>query len=106
MPTRRPRWSSSAGPKIRATFHLPADLFEQARDAVVFLSGPPVRLTLAGLAATALARELARLKRRYNGGDDFPVRRRAPRPGRRSRAEPTPRARPAPARRRARATPP
>jgi hypothetical protein len=60
--------------KLRATFHLPEALFEEARDAVVQLSGPPVRLTLAGLAETALRRELDRLKKLHNGGKDFPRR--------------------------------
>lgn len=60
--------------KVRATFHLPAALLDEARDAVVALSGPPVRLTLAELAETALRRELDRLKATYNGGEDFPPR--------------------------------
>lgn len=65
-----------AGPqgKVRATFHLPAALLDEARDAVVALSGPPVRLTLAELAETALRREIDRLKATYNGGEDFPPR--------------------------------
>jgi post-segregation antitoxin (ccd killing protein) len=61
--------------KVRATFHLPHELFEEARDAVVQLSGPPVRLTLAALAETALRRELDRLKRAHNQGEAFPRRR-------------------------------
>lgn len=60
--------------KVRATFHIAADLFEQCRDAVVYLSGPPLRLTLAGLADEALRRELARLQRTSNHGDPFPPR--------------------------------
>lgn len=56
---------------MRATFHLPASLLDQARDAVVALSGPPARLTLAELAETALRREIERLKQAYNGGADF-----------------------------------
>jgi len=61
-------------PKVRATFHIPGELLEECRDAVVHLSGPPVRLTLAQLAEEALRRELARLKKKYNGGEDFPPR--------------------------------
>jgi hypothetical protein len=61
-------------PKVRATFHLPQALFEEARNAVVQLSGPPVRMTLAALAERALRRELERLKRAYNAGKDFPRR--------------------------------
>ncbi len=60
--------------KVRATFHLPADLFEKARDAVVSLSGPPERLTMARLAEDALRHELERLKRKHNEGEDFPTR--------------------------------
>lgn len=58
-------------PKVRATFHLPADLFEECRDAVVALSGPPVRLTLATMAEDALRRELDRLKKEHNRGKSF-----------------------------------
>lgn len=60
--------------KVRATFHLPLDIFEQCRDAVVHLSGPPIRLTLAALAETALRRELKRLRSRHNKGNPFPAR--------------------------------
>jgi len=60
--------------KVRATFHLPEDLVEEARDAVVHLSGPPVRLTLAALAEDALRRELARLRRKHNDGEPWPKR--------------------------------
>lgn len=60
--------------KVRATFHLPAELLEECRDAVVHLSGPPVRLTLAALAQQALVRELARLRRKYEAGKRFPKR--------------------------------
>jgi hypothetical protein len=60
--------------KVRATFHLPEALFEEARNAVVLLSGPPVRLTLAKLAEIALRRELDRLKKAHNRGKGFPHR--------------------------------
>lgn len=60
--------------KVRATFHIPEDLLEEARDAAVALSGPPHRLTLATLAETALRNELDRLKREHNGGSAFPER--------------------------------
>lgn len=60
--------------KVRATFHLPADIFEEARDAVVYLSGPPVRLTLAALAESAIRRELNRLRKLHNDGEPFPRR--------------------------------
>ena len=71
-----PKLEPKAGepPKVRATFHLPEDLFEECRDAVVHLSGPPVRLTLAYLAETALRKELDRLKKKHNREKDFPKR--------------------------------
>ncbi len=64
----------SADRKIRATIHLPVDLLDEARDATVFLSGPPARLTLAGLTEHALRQEVARLKKLYNKGKNFPKR--------------------------------
>lgn len=60
--------------KVRATFHLSEDLFEAVRDAVVSLSGPPHRLTLASFAETALRRELERLQKAENKGKPFPKR--------------------------------
>jgi hypothetical protein len=64
-------------PKVRATFHLPEDLMNEARNTVVALSGPPYRLTLAKLAENALRSELERLKEARDGrqrGKDFPQR--------------------------------
>lgn len=61
-------------PKVRATFHIPKALLEEARDAVVALLGPPERLTLATFAETAIRRELGRLKKKHNAGEDFPTR--------------------------------
>jgi len=61
-------------PKVRATLYLPADLWEEARDAAVFLAGYPLRLTLTKLAEEALRAELRRLKDTHNGGHDFPPR--------------------------------
>ena len=40
--------------RSRITVELPAELVEECRDAVVFLSGPPDRLTMAGLVREAL----------------------------------------------------
>lgn len=58
----------------RVTFHLPVELVDEARNAVVALSGPPVRLTLARLVADALRRELARLQRDHHQGEPWPRR--------------------------------
>jgi hypothetical protein len=62
------------GAKVRATFHVSADLLEEARNAVVYLAGPPTRLTLADLAEAALKKELERLKKAHNAGKEFPAR--------------------------------
>lgn len=56
---------------LKATYNVPADLVEETRNAVVALSGPPVRLTLSGLVETALRRELERLRKAHNGGEPF-----------------------------------
>jgi len=60
--------------KVRATFHLPMGLLEEARDAAVFLSGPPTRLTLADFAEKAFRQELERLKQEHRVGANFPKR--------------------------------
>ena len=60
--------------KVRATLYLPADLLNEARDAVVYLAGYPTRLTLTKFAEDAFRAELARLKDLGNGGRDFPNR--------------------------------
>lgn len=65
---------AGGGSKVRATFHVSSNLLEEARNAVVYLAGPPTRLTLADLAESALKRELERLKKAHNSGKDFPAR--------------------------------
>jgi len=63
--------------KVRATFHLPRALMNEARNTVVALSGPPHRLTLAKLAENALRSEIDRLKATREGrlqGREFPQR--------------------------------
>lgn len=72
--TRRVDAAPPAGGSVRATFHLPAALVEEAKNAVVALSGPPVRLTLASLVREALTRELERLKKAHHAGKPFPAR--------------------------------
>ena len=59
--------------RVRATFHLPHALVEEARNATVALSGPPTKLTLARLVEDAV-REIARLRVSHNGGASFPQR--------------------------------
>lgn len=60
--------------RVRVTFYLPADLLEQARDATVMLQGPPVQLTLSGLAEAGIRAELDRLAAEHNGGRPWPPR--------------------------------
>ena len=61
-------------PKVRATFHLPADLVNECRNAVVWLAGPQERLTMARLAENALRSELDRLRKKHTKGKPFPSR--------------------------------
>jgi len=70
--TPRPEPSKKEPKKARATFHLPKELMEECRAAVVHLAGPPVRLTLAAMAEDALRKELERLKKKHNEGEPFP----------------------------------
>lgn len=59
---------------MRTTIHLPQALVNEAKNAVVALAGPPLRLTLAGLMRDALARELERLKKAHHAGKPWPPR--------------------------------
>jgi hypothetical protein len=59
---------------VRATLYLPADLLEEARNAVVYLAGYPVRMTLTRLTEEAFREQLKQLKERYHDGQDFPGR--------------------------------
>jgi len=61
--------------KVRATFHLPADLFDEVRDCVVHLQGDPAYLRLATFAESAIRAELEKMKRKYNDGKPFKKRR-------------------------------
>jgi hypothetical protein len=58
----------------KITFSLPQDLIEACRDAADFLSGPPVRLTLAALVEKAIQREVDRLRQKHLNGEAFPPR--------------------------------
>ncbi len=76
-----PRTAKPAAPakapkigKERLTVHLPVDLIDRAKNAVVALSGPPTRLTLAGFAEGAFLRELERLEAEHRRGKAFPPR--------------------------------
>ena len=68
--------SRSARRKVRGTFYVSTELLEEARDAAVHLSGPPLYLTLTGLVETALRLELEHLRATFTGGKAFPRRQR------------------------------
>jgi len=56
---------------VKATYNVPEVLVEETRNAVLTLSGPPVRLTLSALVEAALRKELERLRKSHNGGEPF-----------------------------------
>jgi len=59
----------SAVDRARATFHLPSELLNEMRNAVVALSGPPEQLTMSKVAEIAIRRELKRLRDHRSGTD-------------------------------------
>jgi hypothetical protein len=56
----------------RASFQIPRLLLGEIRDAVIALSGPPERLTMARFAEEAFRHELQRLQADHNAGRPFP----------------------------------
>ena len=60
--------------KERLTVHVPVDLIDEVKDAVVALSGPPLRLTLAAFAEEAFRRHLDHLRETERKGKPFPKR--------------------------------
>ncbi len=68
--TRSSRSAPEGTQKTRATFHLPIDLLEEARDVVYWVPG----LTMANLTEEALRREIKRIKDARNNGENFPSR--------------------------------
>lgn len=56
---------------VKATYNVPEALVEETRNAVLSLSGPPVRLTLSALVEAALRKELERLRKAHNAGEPF-----------------------------------
>jgi hypothetical protein len=82
---RKPKPRSKAKPKrskVRATFNLDPDLYEEVRDTVVALSGPATQLSLVAFFEEACRREIERLSNLHNEGERFPKRKTAL-PGRR-----------------------
>ncbi len=62
----------SRSERVRATFHVPAQLLSEARGAVVTLAGPQLHLTLTRLFTAALRRYLIDLRRTQNAGYGVP----------------------------------
>ena len=71
-----------SGRRARMNVELPEDLAATVRDAVIALSGPPVRLTLARFAEEAFRREVARLQAEHHHSKSFPATDRIVRVGR------------------------
>lgn len=70
----RQRRTPTSQKKVRVAFYLSEDLAEAIRDGVVYLSGPPHRLTMTSFAEMAFQKELERLQTEYHGGKPFPQR--------------------------------
>ena len=69
-----PQRQPASTKKERVAFYLSEELADAIRNAVVQLSGPPLRLTMTELAEMAFQKELERLKAEYNDGKPFPKR--------------------------------
>jgi len=68
--------------RARMNVEISETLAARVRDAVIALSGPPVRLTLARFAEEAFSREIARLQAEHHADEPFPVTDRLVRVGR------------------------
>ncbi|OPZ62260.1 MAG: hypothetical protein BWY86_00475 [Candidatus Aminicenantes bacterium ADurb.Bin508] len=71
QPTAIPEVTHAGGKLLKVTYNVQEELVEETRNAVLALSGPPLRLTLSALVENALRRELARLRKEHNGGKPF-----------------------------------
>ena len=69
-----PQSKPASTKKERVAFYLSEELADAIRNAVVQLSGPPLRLTMTELAEMAFQKELERLKAEHNEGKPFPKR--------------------------------
>lgn len=58
--------------KRRTSFMIPEEVYLAARDAVAYLGGPPLYLTLAQLAEEGLLLRLEQLQKEHHGGQPFP----------------------------------
>ncbi len=72
--TERAQREQAAKPAYcRASFQIPQELLSEIRDAVITLSGPPERLTMARFAEQAFRHELERLRAGHNHDQPFPA---------------------------------
>jgi len=71
-----------SGRRAHMNVEIPEALAAEVRDAVIALSGPPVRLTLARVAGEAFRREVARLQAEHHKSHPFPATDRVVRVGR------------------------
>jgi hypothetical protein len=72
QPTQATQQAKATKPTyLRASFQVPQELLAEIRDAVIALSGPPTRLTMAQFAEDAFRHELDRLQAGHNGGKPF-----------------------------------
>ena len=68
---KKPKPAKVSLKKERATFHLPKELIEAARNTVVALAGPPEYLTMAALAEKGLWKVIHLLEKKHNNGEPF-----------------------------------
>ena len=76
------RKPKDSGRRARMNVEIPEELAAMVRDAVIALSGPPARLTLARFAEDAFRREVALLETEHHQGRPFPATDRVVRVGR------------------------
>lgn len=68
--------------KTKLTVYVSEELAEQVRNAVAYLAGNPLYLTMAEMAERALGDEVKRLQKEHNKGKPFPEVKGRRRPGR------------------------
>lgn len=81
-PKEDPATKAATVPAGKITAQIDPELLDQVRDAVVYLSGPPHRLTVRRMLENALRNELQRLQDEVLKGEQFPPRDEGVRTGR------------------------
>jgi len=62
----------SMAKKVRVSLTIPEELHQKWKDAAMFLSGPPLHLTMARLAVEGIEHQIEVLSKQYNKGKVFP----------------------------------